>query len=326
MALRIGPEHTARGEPSEAPTLGDDGLDSVRNRIRALVAVAAANRSTMSPDELRVLLPPGAFAENDDMVRFIETDRVLGTELVVLEGEIAPREDTALIERRRSQRDLTGQRLCVADAFVSSLGRFVPSPDLVAVSGSVAYGGTKLDDDIDFYIVTGPRRLWATLLVAMLMARIRRLSDPTTPIFCFNRLEERDGCREGFRGSRAPLFAREALSLRVLRGAAFYRELLESSAWMETWFPALYRLRLDELRSADPQEASPSSPFWAAVNAAAFLVLGPYLWVAGALRNVRLGHEGRVRAQFRTVVEPAFCAYESRKYDELGDEYRRTFA
>ncbi len=305
---------------------GGDDLDALRERIRTLVGIAAENRSTMSPEELQVLLPPAAFANADAIAQFIQDDRVLRVELIVADREVAPRAAPGLITGRKEQRRLTDQRLRQADVFAASLERCSPGLELMAISGSVAYGGTKVDDDIDFYIVTRADGLWITLLIAMGLARLHRLRRPETPVFCFNRLEEADGCRARFRNSGEPLFAREALSLRVLRGAGFYRNLLESAPWMERWFPALYRKRVDETGAPGAARAAHGSPLWRAANATAFLVLGPYLWAMGAIRNRRLRREGRTQAVFRTVVEPKFCAYESRKYDHLDDEYRRAFA
>ncbi len=319
--------HTAPTVPrQDGASRGRDDLDALRVRIRALVGIAAENRSTMSPEELQVLLPPAAFANAEAVVQFIQDDRVLGAELIVADREVALRAAPGLIKGRQEQRRLTDQRLRQADLFAASLERCTPGLELMAISGSVAYGGTKVDDDIDFYIVTGSDGLWITLLIAMGLARLHRLRRPETPVFCFNRLEEADGCRARFRESGEALFAREALSLRVLRGAGFYRDLLESAPWMERWFPALYRKRVEETGARDPARTAPSSPLWRAANATAFLVVGPYLWTLGAIRNRRLRREGRTQAVFRTVVEPRFCAYESRKYDRLDDEYRRAFA
>ncbi|HYM40884.1 MAG TPA: hypothetical protein VEY12_12220 [Thermoplasmata archaeon] len=311
--------------PSDARGSDTEALRHVRERIRTLVGIAAANESTMSADELRVLLPRERFGDADAVVRFIEEDYALRDELVVNDGEVAPRADTALVARRRDQRTLTRDRVALARGFAASLVRFSPWTELVAVSGSVAYGGTKLDDDIDFFVVTPRRRLWITLLIALGLARLNRARHPRAPVFCFNRLEETERCESGFREAREPLFAREALNLRILHGSEFYHDLLAASPWMETWFPSLYRMRLDESAREPGAERDPRGTQWAAANALAFLVLGPYLWIVGALRNSRLRREGRNAARFRTVIEPGFCAYESQKYDDLGDAYRRTF-
>lgn len=306
-----------------APTPVEPGL--VRDRIAALVGIAASNGSTVSSEELRLLLPVDLFTTADSLERFIRSDPVLSLSLVITNGELAPRGAESLIAQRREQRKLTTDRVRLAEQFITMVTRRMPWIDLAGVSGSTAYGGAKPQDDIDFFVVTQPNRMWITLLAALVLARLQRLQSTDGPVFCFNRVTERDACVRSFDADHEPLFAREALNLRILRGHKFYRELLASAPWMEEQFPSLYRSRLQA--DLPPESAEPSSriPGWSVANGLAFLALAPYLWMAGLVRNVQLARNGRRRAHFRTVIERDFCAYESRKYDELRAEYRRTF-
>lgn len=302
-----------------------DAHMEARNRIRALVGIAVANGSTVSSVELQALLPPDTFASAEDLQAFVENDGVLAPELVVLDGEIAPRHATELVARRREQRRLSLDRLGMAASFAERLDRIACGVELVAISGSVAYGGAKPHDDVDFFIVARRNRLWVTLLLAMACARIDRLRNPGAPVFCFNRTTERGGGERAFRESRDPLLAREALNLRVVRGGELYGEMLRASPWMGELFPALYRARLSDF---PPTAASPPSSdgvLGFLANLAAFSVLAPYLWLAGLRRNVALARDGRTEARFRTVVAWGFCAYESQKYEDLRAEYRRSF-
>ena len=256
--LRMRDPLLAREEPSREPRMpaeteeyardGDpasDTLTGVRERVRTLVTIAATNGSTISCEELRALLPPSTFPMAEEVGVFVRNDRVLRAELLVIDGEVVPRAETGLVARRQDQRRLTSDRLQLAHRFVGSLGRLAPWIELAGISGSVAYGGTKAHDDIDFYLVTRPNRMWITFFLAMGLARVTRLRDPAAPVFCFNRLEEMEGCQDGFRENRDPLFAREALNLKILRGQEFYSRLLRSAPWMEDSFPTLYLLRVD---------------------------------------------------------------------------------
>lgn len=328
--LRSRIQVNAEYEPpdSRGPDLGTGArdladLDALRGRIRSLVAIAAQNGSTISTEELRVLLPQGPFPSAEAMESFLARDGPLADELRVFHGEVTVQGSEHLLARRATQRALTEERLARAERFVAALERRCAGIELVAVSGSVAYGGTRIHDDVDIFLVTARHRMWACLLLAMAAAKLERLRDPSAPVYCFNRVTERSECAASFRESRDPLFAREALTLRVLRGRRFYGDLLESAPWMAEHFGALYRERLRDPGQGDPRPAG--GPLWRGLNFASFLVLGPYLWSAGLWRNRRLDRDGRTGARFRTVIEPSFCAYESRKYDDLRATYRRDF-
>jgi hypothetical protein len=299
-------------------------LDS-RARISTLVEIAATNGSTVSSEELRVLLPVGLFSTAESLEGYIRADPVLSESLIILDGEVAPRGAEKLVARKREQRKLTSDRIDLASAFASRLARRMPWMELISLSGSTAYGGAKPHDDVDFFVVTERDRMWITLLVALVLARLERLRSRDAPVLCFNRVTERDACLRSFDDGHDPLFAREALNLRILRGQGFYRKLLENARWMEEPFPTLYDSRLHAPAPQEDQVATRRAPQWSAANALAFLGLAPYLWVVGLVRNARLDRDGHRKAHFRTVIERDFCAYESRKYDDLREAYRRAF-
>lgn len=295
----------------------------LRQRIEGLVSVAAANGCTISLDELHALLPLGPFPSSDSLGRFLDTDREMRERLIVAGAQVVPRERSDLLDRRAVQQALTADRLARAERFLARLERVCPWIEMVGVSGSVAYGGTKPHDDVDFFLVTRARRMWLSLAAAMVLARIERWRDPPTPVYCFNRVTEGDACMASFRGSDDPLFAREALNLRILRGHDFYQGLLRASPWMEKHFPRLYGSRLEAVEEMDEPPARTGS-VGTFLNLAAYVALGSYLWSVGLIRNARHARAGHSGERFRTVVERDFCAYESKKYDDLRDLYGRT--
>ncbi len=300
-------------------------LPGIRGRIGALVEIAAANQSTISLEELRGLVSPG-FPNDAALVRFLETDERLARRVTVVGKEVAMRGREDLAAARASQRDLTHARLGQADSFLDLLSKFCPWVDLAGVSGSTAYAGAKPDDDIDFFLVTAERRSWISLLLAMATARLGRLRSRTAPQYCFNRIIELEECVQTFRDSRDALLAREALNLVVLRGNDVYWELLTSAPWIGDQFPELYETRRSASRTTCRDTPQSLGLLGDALNAAAFMCLAPYLWLAGLLRNVGLKRAGRDKECFRTIIRPDSYATESTLYDELREAYRQAFA
>jgi hypothetical protein len=299
-------------------------ISRISNRIRTLVSVAAAHGSSISSAELVLLLPIGLFKSPKELESYLENDATLSQELLVSDGQITLKGLERLARGTPDRIDLSTRRAQIAESFSDRLVRACPWIRLVAISGSTAYAGNNPDDDLDFYIVTRRNRLWATLLFAMLAARLYKLENSESPQLCFNRFQEEDECQDSFRSLQDPLFAREALSLRVLRGQSYYNELVRSASWMQHFFPGLFR---QVLASAPlpTQVNETDSRVWSIVNGMAFVVLPPYLALVGAWRNRRLAHEARLDARFRTVIQRGFFAYESKKYDHLRDIYRQVF-
>jgi hypothetical protein len=250
---------------------------------------------------------------------------MLRNELIVSGGEIVFRGSENLARRRPEQARLAADRVQLAASFANRLVRLCPWLRIVAISGSTAYGSPRARDDIDFFLVTRQNRLWITLLLAMGLAKIHRMRNTSTPVYCFNRMLDESRCAEAFRKFQDPLFAREALNLRVLDGQPYYRRLLQSASWIEELFPAFYRQALTRWNEKEGARISPGPRLWSIANWIAFAGLAPYAILANLLRNRRLQASDNLEAQFRTVIQPGFFAYESRKFDLLRDTYRRAF-
>lgn len=290
------------------------------------MTIAADHNSSISTDELRLLLPQTVFSNEQDLEDYIRSDPILRDELRITRSEITPKGSEVLARERGGRDSLWGRRSEIAQSFSKRLAEICPWVRLVGISGSTAYRGPNVRDDIDFFIVTGPNRVWITLLVAMIAARMERRREIDPAVLCFNRIIEEEECRETFGSLQDPLFAREALCLNVLSGREYYRDLLRSASWMEHLFPALFQKAVTAAgREGERIDLRPR-PWEFVLNGAAFLLLAPYLTIMGAWRNARLLRIGNTDAQFRTVIRRGFFAYESRKYEHLRDIYRSAFS
>ena len=325
--LDFKPERDAArlGNPNSGQASVGTRASRIRPIIQTVVSIAADHGSSISSEELLVLLPEGVFDSSADLESFVEGDASLGHELKVLDGQITLRGLERLASGRPDQIRLSDQRALTAQAFSDRLIIACPWIRVVGISGSTAYAGSKPQDDVDFYLVTGRNRLWITLLFAMISARFHRRKSPDSPQFCFNRILEENECRDAFCSKKDPLFAREALNLRILQGRDYFRELLSSATWMEGLFPGLFRqaLGLAIVRKSNVKKAD--RRVWSIVNGVAFAGLVPYLTIVGIWRNHRLQRAGKVDARFRTITRRGFFAYESKKYDLLRDAYSKVF-
>lgn len=307
----------------ERPHILDEAaLDRVRRRIKGLVVIAGAHDATMRIEDIMPLLPYRAFQTVDAMERFVQEDPGLAAHVTLVEGHVVERGRADLVPSNANAQVLISRRIAVARAFVDRLASICPWLLVAGLSGSTVYGHAKPDDDLDFFLVVARRRMWVTLLVAFLLARIdrRRLA---APIYCFNRSLEDYEWSSDFNGFREPLVAREALTMLILRGEVHYASILETSDWMASYYPELYEARRNSHSAGSRGESHLRGGFhWGLLNGVAFMVVASYLAMMGCLRNARLGRKGRFEAQFRTVIRRGFCAYESNKYEDLRDTYR----
>ncbi len=317
-------EETPAEHSAPEPAHNGSSVSRIKDTIKTLVSIAAAQGSSISSTELFLLLPPGLFDSSTDLESFLEYDAGLGLDILVRDGQVTLKGLDHLARGRPAQVSLSAERVEIAQAFSDRLVSICPWIDLVSISGSTAYAAGKPNDDVDFYIVTRRNRLWVTLLIAMLAARFHKTKNPDSPQFCFNRIQEDDECRNSFKALQDPLFAREVLSLRILGGHRYYIELVKSASWMERLFPGL----VHEVLTSAPVRTivgDQDREVWSIVNGIAFVILPPYLALVGAWRNRRLARQGRHESRFRTVIRRGFFAYESRKYDLLRDIYRKVF-
>ena len=302
-----------------------DGVTTARKRIQTLTRIAVESGSSLSVEELFSLLPAEAFPTPEALRDFLLADTVLGSELAVLDGEIVPNGLDHLATARTWQRDRTSRRVEKARDVVHLLTRICPWTRLIGISGSTAYNGSKPTDDVDFFVVVDSRRVWITLCIALLIARLFKIRDRHGPVFCFNCVWEDSRCESAFRSSIEPLFAREALSLKILSGEGYYRELLKSAPWMADYFPRLYGSRLDYVTPVRSPGGSVGRRGWSMMNIAAFTALVPYLWLVNLARNRKLEKEGRNSALFETIVRPGFFALESKRFSDLRQQYSGMF-
>lgn len=201
------------------------------------------------------------------------------------------------------------------------LGPVSPLVRCAGVTGSAAFGNARPGDDLDLFVVTREGAVWAFLAIAFLRLRLRgRPPSSDDPVWCLNFVTEDSAVARDFQRPHDFQFAREALSVRLIRGDRFYRSVLGGAPWIGSEAPGLY----DQWRGTgwppapDPARASVGLRIF---NLASFVVLAPYQQAKALVVNARTRRSGRADEGFRVVTVPSRFAVQSDRYRRLAAVY-----
>jgi len=315
---RIGPAAPAlepvvrRTPPPTVPRTTPDA------RIEALLRVAQRHRAGLTVDELVSLLPSDGPLDRAELLRWAEGR----SDLVRLDGDHVYPTGAAAIgahERRaRAERYQTAARALVAE----HLAPVMPWVRCVGITGSTAYGMPERGDDLDLFVVTRRGALWVFLTYTYLAVRLRygggRPEERPTP--CFNFALDDDLARREFVRPQGLLFAREALTARILHGDDYYGALLAASPWLREELPRLY----DERRLTAVDTTLPPVPVLVRVlNSALYLPVAAYLHLVGLRRSARVGRDGESHGRFRVVTGSGRLSLVTERFELIRSELER---
>jgi hypothetical protein len=131
---------------------------------------------------------------------------------------------------------------------VGSWLRFVPTIQLVGVTGGLALNNSDRNDDIDFFFITSKRAIWISRLLAIviveLLGRRRKPNDlRVADKICLNMFMSEDALR--LSKSEQDLFAaHEVLQMEPLwaRGDSYWN-FLRANAWVKTFLPVAWGIK-----------------------------------------------------------------------------------
>jgi hypothetical protein len=250
------------------------------------------------------------------MARYLERHAPQST----IAGGIAYRTSPAAVGETLEQRRARGESYLVSASYLVR-SFLAPAGGLVrcaAVTGSAAYGEPEHGDDCDLLVVTRRGSLWPFLAFTYLRLRLRRdvLPAEAPAVWCLNYALDERAARAEFSVPRGFLFAREALTARVVEGEPYYRGIVGAAAWLGEEAPRLYaRWRQEGFPAAAPEAPAPVPV--RALNLVLYPILAAYLQGMCLVRNWRLRRAGRPGESFRTVTRPGRLAYETEKFGRL---------
>ena len=139
--------------------------------------------------------------------------------------------DGSVVSRRLEANARAAARMRPARFFSSLIARF-PYVRAVMISGSMSKGVMDPDDDIDFFIVTEPDRLWITRVLLTLFKRVFLLNSHRN--FCLNYfissdkllIPERNIFTASEIGSLLPMFNRDV-----------YLDFMKVNDWYKDFYP-----------------------------------------------------------------------------------------
>lgn len=300
--------------PPSAPADGE-----FEQRLRVITEIAREFRTGVPLGSFAALLPGTGPAEPDELESLLALRPDLGSVVrrMVYPPSTPPEDDP--------ERAVRGARYGrAAEALVDGpLRRLRPWVRCIGVTGSTAYGEPERGDDLDFFVVTragANAAFLAATYVALRIGWIRRRL-PTDPEPCFNYVVDERRAAEEFARGRGLLFAREALTARMIEGDQYYRGLLAQTPWLGTELPRLFAERTTDGGDASPGNASLVLRL---ASALVFVPLAAFLHLVGLRRNARARREGRPSAAFRTLTAPDRIVFQSQRFEQLRARYEES--
>jgi hypothetical protein len=302
--------------------MGSPGTPAeTERRVVSLLRVAEEHQSGVSPEELAELLPEDAPTTVREFAVWLAAHPAVG--VIRADGQVSrtgSEPDLDLASRRARAIEYAHAAEWLIEGPLRTLQPYLRC---AALTGSVAYGRPQAGDDCDLMLVTRPGALWVVLAVAFLRLRGAREGPvgKTLPEFCLNYVLDERAAEEDYREGQGLLFAREALSVQILRGASYYRSLLEQASWLQQEAPRLYA------RWTQPGDARGSDPVASTPLGVRALNWAVYPWIAAylQLKGLRAGHllrgAGRAPQQFRTVTRPRRMTLQTLKFERLRSMY-----
>jgi hypothetical protein len=284
-------------------------------RVRAAAVVARDRWVPIAIESLRELLPVPISPSDVEVAAWVK-DEVGGyvRNGILYPDGAAPSDGLFADRKRRGVEYLRratefGQRtLRPIHTWIRTLG----------VTGSTAYGEPEEGDDIDFMLITRSGAVWASLLFIFLRLRLsaRSFRRERRSIWCINYVLDDTSARSEFDEPHGFLFARDALSTRVVFGAEHYRSLLDSATWLQNEAPRMYANWMTNTVRSEP-DRRPAPPMVRLLDRLIFPFLASYQQGRALVHNHRLRREGRAGEYFRVITSQRRFVVLSEKYSQL---------
>ena len=291
--------------------------------VETYCRIARENDALISLRELIALVSINASEE--ELVEAFGRDPRLSSRFAIEAGYLI--EKTPGLEKEAgrivSAEEKSKQRARLNLETARAFGRFLTKGTLlVSVGGANSYLSAREDEDIDYFCVTKTGHLWTFMVRGLLLARIYRMTNARVPELCFSFEMDERWAERTFSRRQDPIFARDALTVKLIAGKSEYHRLLQEASWMKQYFPALYAMRIRESNSGG--QAAPltvTKPRPSVLNLGLYYTVGSFLRIKSWALNRRFAKRGLLSSEFEARIGPDVCIYESNRYRMLGRMY-----
>lgn len=190
---------------------------------------------------------------------------------------------------------------------------------MFSVSGGNSYNFARPGDDVDIFCVTRTNGLWRFIMKQLLVARFYGLFRKDIPRLCFSYILDEENAKGAFHSPQDRLFARDALSLKVISGRTFFGSLIGEARWMEGWFPKAYKASAQT--SENPNLVQRGSAADRVLNLVLYRMIGSYIRLKSVLDNAKNRRAGRDQFVNHIKMGEGYLLHESRKYQALRGIY-----
>jgi len=293
--------------------------------IEAFCQIARENGAAIS---LRELIELAAIdADEHELATAFDSDSKLRSKYLLESGYVLERLDATegsprqKVREEEERRERARANLARASTFGAALRR---GTIIVSVSGANSFLAAREHQDIDFFCVTKTNGMWPFMLKALILARVYRLANKDVPELCFSCVMDENWASQAFKSRQPPIFARDALTAKVIGGRSAYHALLKQAPWMGDYFPAFYNVRLRETTprgSEALRDGAGQRKGSRVLNALLYHTLGRFLRAKSWTLNRKLTRAGWVSAVFETRIGFGHYIYESNRYRKLSKMY-----
>jgi len=300
--------------------------ESTLSNIKLFCDVAKANGSSVSIKDL-IGLTSLDFTEQQ-LVESWDDYEILSSRYkiasgIVLDSSVGDYSDSnEFVSEKTNEVSEDYQRANSNISFGMRFGSFLGSDKfkVLSISGSTSYLSVSKTDDLDFFCISESGKMWKSFIQALIIARFFRLRQKDSPWLCLSYVADEQFARHEFAISRDGLFARDAISARVIHGEEFYSNLLKENSWMAEYFPKLYSLQVakSSIRKVKMKRVSSLSRI---VNLFLYYTAGSYIKVKSYLLNRKLTRDRKFSSLFKLRIGMDHCIYESQDYLRLRKMY-----
>jgi Nucleotidyltransferase domain len=331
LNLMDAPEQPVRLETSL--TLLGNSREAVLDGLEQVFKISSWLDFPFTVDEVAEYFLPGLNLTGDQLT-LLFADRVIDLPFTLRDRYLLTHTSQSIVSRAE-RRLFSVAKLESASNFTHMLNRLVPWIEMIAVTGSVAYGSSRKWDDIDLFIVTKRDRMWLSLSIALVLVRLGkllRIRDSHLLSFCLSYVHDDLGfLQESAKSRFAPLFARELLKAQPLVGIRKYKQVLEDNEWIKLVHKVAYISKMSELHEPESSNTGTAthesfSFFLQWADGIAFVFLSGYLKIRSHITNAKLKSEGLEFRVFDPVMNRHSCMYISNLYrwlHQLWDRQRQ---